>query len=168
MVNKPMQLIDEFLVCASGVLNRQLNPNHITHSHHKAPHVAPKLPLTYGAVYVFSLSNSSLVPAGPNRALKVGKVGAGAAPRFQYHHYGDSAPSTLAKAIKNNPILWPYIALPPNTKTIGDWMKQSLDRDSFFVLPCDDHDRVIALLEVFIKSRLGPIYEGSLSGKAKQ
>jgi hypothetical protein len=95
----------------------------------------------------------------------VGKVGPGSNPRFQNHHYGSNAPSTLAKAIANNPILWPYIGYSADIQNIGEWIRKNLDRDSFFVSSCDDHNNLIALLEVFVKARLGPIYEGSLGSK---
>lgn len=164
MVTQHVQLISDFLTAASTVLNQQLPANLITHAMHQAPHNIPRLPEGSGAVYVFSLPAVAAVPAGPNRVLKVGKAGARAAPRFQYHHYGVNAPSTLAKAIHNNQILWAYIGYPGNAVVTGDWMKQSLDRDSFFVAPCLDQDRIIGLLEVFVKARLGPVYEGSLKG----
>ncbi len=66
-----------------------------------APHEPHSLPPGKCAVYVFSVSAShgSGCPAGPHRALKVGKAGLNSNARFKSQHYNPrSARHTLAGA----------------------------------------------------------------------
>jgi hypothetical protein len=68
-----------------------------------APHRPPsRLRAGSTAVYVFSLSPDygTTCAAGPNRVLKVGKVGMNSAPRFCYQHYSPGwARSNLAGSL---------------------------------------------------------------------
>ena len=143
----------------------ELPPNAISHDGSVAPHRTYDLPAGKGAVYVFTLPAGASAPAGPNRALKVGKAGPNSNARFRYQHYkSGTANSTLAGAIENNPILHSYIGLRETPKDVGAWIKQSTDRDNFYVI--GDRRDVLGMLEVFLKGRLGPVFEGSLSSNA--
>ena len=113
------------------------------------------------AVYVFSLSRDNKSPAGPNRALKVGKVGPNSGPRFKYQHYkSGSANSTLTGAIENNRILWGYLGIEEGNVDFGNWLKTNSDRDHFFL--DGSQMEILSLLEVYTRGILGPIFEGSL------
>lgn len=131
--------------------------------HLLAPHVPARLPSGKGAVYVFSLSAQfgahSL--AGAHRVLKVGKVGPNSNNRFQYqHHSATAAVSTLAASLLRNPVLWPCLGdLDIASDSVGEWMKQHLDRDHFFTAG-EDRD-LRSMLEVYLRARLGPVFEGS-------
>jgi len=127
-----------------------------------APHKQPHLPLGHGAVYVFSLSEQygSGCPAGAGRVLKVGRAGARSDPRFYSHHYNVSSRSTLAKSLLKYPVLWPWLGI----STLGEadvktWMMTNLDRTHFFVP--DGHEEVLATFEVFVRARVGSVFEGS-------
>ena len=129
----------------------------------KGPHEPPDLPKGKCAVYVFSLSEANRSSAGPNKVLKVGKVGQNSGPRFKYQHYNPGAAnSTLAGAIKNNKILWNYLGVNKHPLDFGEWIKTNTDRDHFFM----DMARMdlMPFLEVYIKGVLGPIFEGSIKG----
>ena len=159
MIDAP-ELLDDF---SRACAEQGMAVVDIEHGRALAPHVPPSLPSGKGAVYVFSLSGrwGARSPAGPNRVLKVGKVGANSNPRFQYQHYNPrSAMSTLASSLLANRVLWPYLGNPNISETtIGVWMKQHLDRDHFFVAAAEADVR--SMLEVYLRARLGPVFEGS-------
>src|SRR5438132_1513548 len=71
MIETPDDLVGEF---ASALDDPALA---IRHEGQPAPHQPHGLPMGFGAVYVFSLSSryGAGCPAGPNRVLKVGRVG---------------------------------------------------------------------------------------------
>ena len=153
------QLLDDFSrACAKQGM---VVPD-IEHGRALAPHVPPSLRSGKGAVYVFSLSErwGERSPAGPHRVLKVGKVGANSNPRFQYQHYNPrSTRSSLASALLQNRVLWPYLGNPSISESnIGDWVKEHLDRDHFFVAAAEADAR--SMLEVYLRARLGPVFEG--------
>jgi hypothetical protein len=130
--------------------------------HLAAPHCPPsKLPGGCTAVYVFSLSAAygATVPAGPNRVLKVGKVGANSAPRFCSQHYlPRSANSNLAKSLLAEKILWPYLGIDHLEESgIKAWMCEHLERDHVFVAGQPGLEREI---ERYFRGRLGPVFEG--------
>jgi hypothetical protein len=165
MVEEPKRLIEEFAVAIREKCGIDLPLNAISHDGSPAPHRTHDLPAGKGAVYVFTLPANANAPAGPNRALKVGKAGPNSNARFRYQHYkSGTANSTLAGAIENNPILHRYIGLRETPDEVGAWIKQSTDRDNFYVV--GDRRDVLGILEVFIKGRLGPVFEGSLSSNA--
>lgn len=165
MIENPRQIIEDFVLAVQKACGKSIAPHEITHECLVAPHDSKNLPAGKGAVYVFTLSQSSKSVAGPNRALKVGKAGPNSNARFRYQHYrSGSAKSTLAGAIENNPILHSYIGLDRAPADIGAWIRQNTDRDNFYV----DADRkdILSMLELYLKGRLGPVFEGSLSASS--
>jgi len=162
MIKGAEELIRDFVITIRNRYSINVSEDEIVHEHLEAPHVPTNLPVGKAAVYVFSMPANSIVPAGPNRALKVGKAGPNSNARFQYQHYkSGSANSTLAGAIENNLVLQSYIGLDQTPRNVGSWIQKNIDRDNFFVdgLRKD----LLSLLEVYLKGRLGPIFEGSLS-----
>lgn len=135
-------------------LGRKLN-NRLDFSSWPAPHKPIGPPKGASNVYVFYLG----MPDAPKRVLKVGKAGPKSAPRYHNHHYNFSAPSTLAKAILHNPILWPDLGIGKITKEeVGDWIKRNTTRLNFHLSP--DDGNMLPLLEVFLRGRLSPMMEG--------
>ena len=135
----------------------------IRHEVLRAPHrQAGKLPMGYGATYVFSLSAAygSMCPAGANRILKVGKVGANSSPRFTSQHYfPNSNGSTLAKSLLVERVLWQYLGIVDLDEfAVKAWMLENLERDNFYV-PSTDAG-VERELERYLRGRLGPVFEG--------
>ena len=165
MVAEPTRLIEEFVDAIREKCGIELASDAISHDGSVAPHRTHELPAGKGAVYVFTLPANAKAPAGPNRALKVGKAGPNSNARFRYQHYkSGTANSTLAGAIENNPILHQYIGLRETPEDVGAWIKQGTDRDNFYVI--GDRRDILGMLEVFLKGRLGPVFEGSLSSNA--
>lgn len=161
MIESPERLLRDFRESASTA-GWRCDDNAISHQLEAAPHSPRPLPRGKCAVYVFSLSASHgcRCPAGPNRVLKVGKVGPNSNPRFQAQHYNPrSAQSTLAGSLIRSVILWPYLGITGLTETeAGDWIKRHTDRDHFFL----DGNRTDLLdeLERYVRARLGPAFEG--------
>ena len=127
----------------------------ITHECRNCPHEAGNLPVDMQAVYVFSL------PDPPYEVLKVGKVGPKSHARFTSHHYNPySSISNLSKSLLGDTVFWQGINIPPpDSARIGDWIRQNVDRDNFF-LPAQKGSYALALLEIFLQCRLHPAYEG--------
>jgi hypothetical protein len=116
------------------------------------------------AVYVFALSAAAgqSAPCGSGTVLKVGKAGPNSAARFRYMHYNPgSSNSNLAKSLITHPILWPWLGIQSLTvESVGDWIRASLDRTDFFIpAGCP---QVLATLEVYIRARVGSVFEGAL------
>lgn len=135
----------------------------IAHEVHHAPHRPPSaLPGDCAATYVFSLSSSygGTCSAGPNRVLKVGKVGAKSSARFCSQHYlPNSASSNLAKSLISERVLWPYLGIDQlDESNVRAWMLANLERDHFFV-PAG-HPGMERELERYLRGRLGPVFEG--------
>jgi len=134
----------------------------LTHELLRAPHRPPSsLPTGMCAVYIFSLSESygETCAAGPNRVLKVGKVGSNSAPRFCSQHYSpNSANSNLAKSLLKDRVLWPYLGINELSEgNVKDWMLKNLDRDHIFVTKDSGLEREI---EKFFRGHFGPVFEG--------
>ena len=164
MVEAPDRIIEDFCHALREKCGEHVSPGEIKHEYLRAPHVAGDLPSGMGAVYVFTLPGSSEAPAGPHRALKAGKAGPKSNPRFKTQHYRGSAPSTLKDAIENNPILFDILGIDALPMHIGDWICKNTDRDNFFV--DGSRKQLLSFLDIYIKARLGPVFEGSLSSKA--
>jgi hypothetical protein len=127
------QLISDFARDLRLQLGVTADLSQISHDCWTAPHKAKPLRAGCGAVYVFSLSRDAAVPAGAGRILKIGKAGANSNARFQHQHYSPgSAMSTLAVAILNNPLLWPYIGYSTAIADVGTWIRENTDRDNFY------------------------------------
>jgi hypothetical protein len=160
MVDVP-RMLDEFREAALhlGLLSEGVL---LSHEHLQAPHRPPsRLRAESTAVYVFSLNAAygTTCPAGPNRVLKVGKVGAKSAARFCSQHYlPESAGSNLAKSLLNERVLWPYLGIDQLDRSgIRAWMCAHLDRDHIFVTGQPGLEREI---ERYLRGRLGPVFEG--------
>jgi hypothetical protein len=128
----------------------------------RAPHHHPALPGGFGAVYIFALAYDygESTPAGPGAVLKVGRVGPASGPRFTYQHYGSAAPSTLAKSLVRYRIMWPWLGIDAMDKSsVKSWMLRRLDRGHLYV-PAG-HDLVLASLEVYVRARVGSVFEGA-------
>jgi len=113
-------------------------------------------------VYVFALGQGAgaRAPAGSGTVLKVGRVGAASGPRFSYQHYGLGASSTLARSLLKYRVLWPWLGIAGlGERDVKTWMLSNLDRGHVFV-PGDRPD-VLASLEVYVRARVGSVFEGS-------
>jgi hypothetical protein len=155
------RLLTEFREAAIrvGLLESQV---HLRYESLVAPHRPPsKLPTASTAVYTFYLSSAygASCPAGPNRVLKVGKVGANSSARFCSQHYlPESAGSNLAKSLLNERMLWPYLGIDHlDANSIKLWMCEHLDRDHIFVVGQPGLEREV---ERYFRGRLGPVFGG--------
>jgi hypothetical protein len=134
-----------------------------------APHQKPVLPPGEGAVYVFAISAAygRLAPCGPGTVLKVGRIGPNNKRRFRHSHYIPTARtiSTLARSLLAHPILWPWLGIHDlDAEIVENWMLTNLDRFHFF-MP-GDCARVRAAMEVYIRARVGSVFEGASAGSA--
>lgn len=161
VIVQPDSLVSEFAEAASMAQIAGW-PCPIRHDVLAAPHRQPSLPPGFAAVYAFSLSEESGMrsPAGIHRVLKVGKVGANSDARFRSQHYGFSAGSTLAKSLMTHQVLWPWLGIDQlDRNTAKAWMLMNLDRDHFF-MP-DGRGDVLAAFEVYLRARVGSVFEGA-------
>lgn len=160
VLEDPNALLAEFVVAARAAGLGEWS-GRLDHECLKAPHSTPRF-RHCPAVYVFSLSPQygSQVPAGANRVLKVGKVGANSAARFTSQHYlPNSAMSNLAKSLLTERVLWPFLGINELTpQTVRAWMFNNLERDHVFV-PVDAGG-LARDLERYLRGRLGPVFEG--------
>ena len=163
MITIADQLIGEFIAAVNKRFGIPIPDGSIVQDAWPAPHKAKDLPAGVGAVYVFSLPDKTTSVLGSGRALKVGKVGPNSNPRFRYQHYkSGSAQSTLAGAIENNRLLWDVLGFNEAlSESAGDWIRTFTDRQNFYVQ--ESRRELIGPLEVYLKARLGPDFEGPLS-----
>lgn len=90
----------------------------------------------------------------------MGKVGAPGGPRYSSQHYMLSARSTLATGLLRCRVLWPWLGIAElDRATVKPWMLANLERTHPFVP--GDRREVLAELEVFIRARVGSVFEGS-------
>jgi hypothetical protein len=77
------------------------------------------------------------------------------------HYNPGSSNSNLAKSLLTHPILWPWLGIQSLTvESVGDWIRASVDRTDFFIpAGCP---QVLATLEVYIRARVGSVFEGAL------
>ena len=134
-----------------------------------APHQKPVLPHGEGAVYVFAISAAygRSAPCGPGTVLKVGRVGPNNKRRFRHSHYLPTARtiSTLAQSLLAHPILWPWLGIQHlDAAIVESWMLTNLDRFHFF-MP-GDCAGVRAAMEVYVRARVGSVFEGASAGSA--
>jgi hypothetical protein len=161
MLTDPEAIVAEFAAAAS-IARVEGWPCKIRAEILPAPHQYPRLPPGFGAVYVFALGSDygSGTQAGTGAVLKVGRVGPASGPRFTYQHYGSSAPSTLAKSLVRYRIMWPWLGIDElDDSTVKVWMLTHLDRAHFYVAA--GHDAVLASLEVYVRARVGSVFEGA-------
>jgi|GEM_PF-1095987 hypothetical protein len=161
MIINPQQIITDFCLALYKQYKIQLHQNSIQHQFIAPPHSGLRLPKGQCACYVFSLTGNSNPPAGPNKVLKVGRIGPNSATRFISQHYNpDSAGSNLAGAIANNRLLWDYIGLAGPLTDYGQWINSKTDRDHFFLNA--QNNNLLPFLEVYLKAICGPVFEGSM------
>lgn len=161
MLTEPRTLVTDFASAASAA-GLEGWPCDIATEVLPAPHRPPVLRTGFGAVYVFALGSDygRETPAGPGAVLKVGRVGPASGPRFSYQHYGSSARSTLAKSLVRYKIMWPWLGIDMiDDLAVKSWMLRHLDRAHFYV-PAG-HDVVLASLEVYVRARVGSVFEGA-------
>jgi len=161
VIDNPEKLLDDFVKAAQRA-SLPCERRTITHEVQPAPHEPHALPRGKCAVYVFSLSApyGKCCPAGAHRVLKLGKAGPNSSARFQSQHYDPSrAPSTLATALVNSTILWPYLGITEvDAAEVGRWIKKNVDRDNFYLDVAENN--LLGELERYIKGRSGPVFEG--------
>lgn len=99
--------------------------------------------------------------AGAGTVLKVGKAGPNSDARFRTQHYlPNSAGSVLAKSLVSHPFLWSWLGIQAvDQASVRAWMLSSLDRYHFLV-PADQ-PAVLHALEVYIRARVGSVFEGA-------
>jgi hypothetical protein len=161
VIQNPEALIAGFIEAALHTSLIQAPPA-LRHELLRAPHRPPSsLPAGQAAVYVFSLRTEygSACPAGPNRVLKVGKVGPNSAPRFCSQHYNPgSSNSNLAKSLLNERVLWPFLGVTTlDALNVKAWMMTNIDRDHIFVPAGTNLEREV---ERYLRGWLGPAFEG--------
>jgi hypothetical protein len=154
------QLVGDFSAAAE-VLDLFGWPCQLRHELLPAPHKPRNLPTGHGAVYAFALGGATTSAAGAGMVLKVGKVGPNSDNRFRYQHYSpSSAGSNLAMSLIGHPVVWPWLGIERLDATnIKDWRTTSLDRLHIFVP--GDRPQVRAVLELYVRARIGSVFEGS-------
>jgi hypothetical protein len=76
------------------------------------------------------------------------------------HYSPGSSNSNLAKSLLAHPILWPWLGIKNLTvASAGDWIRANMDRTDFFVP--GGYPQVLAALEVYIRARVGSVFEGA-------
>ena len=151
--NEPADLVEDFLKVAA-LAGCPIPPSSISYEEGANAHRAT-LPKGKMACYVF---------VGPDRCLKVGKVGPNSGPRFSYQHYdAASSNSNLAKSLlSSRPPHRPFSDADPIDETsVGDWIRSNTRRANFYLdaaLP----PFALSLLEAFLQCRLRPVFEGRL------
>jgi hypothetical protein len=76
------------------------------------------------------------------------------------HYNPGSSNSNLAKSLLAHPILWSWLGIQDlASDSVGDWIRNNLDRTNFF-LP-GGRPQVLATLEVYIRARVGSVFEGA-------
>lgn len=163
VIHSPDDFLEGFLLAAEkcGLFGGGA-PTGLWHQALVAPHKPVKLPPGFCAVYIFSLAEQygSACPAGANRVLKVGKVGANSSARFSSQHYlSRSSRSNLANSLLTERVLWTYLGIDHlDELTVKSWMMKNLDRDHFFVP--EIHAGLERELERYLRGHLGPVFEG--------
>ena len=126
-----------------------------------APHHPPSsLPTGMQAVYCFILGD---------QCLKVGKAGPNSAARYVSHHYGASAPSTLAKSIASARDAAMQVlrrnqrdALDTtDIRSVGAWIRNNTGRLNVLA-PASAGPNALSLIEAFLQCRLKPLFEGAV------
>lgn len=152
------ELKDAF-VAASRLARIEVEPDEVQIEIVRAPHRRPaSLPHASQVVYCFLLGEG---------CLKVGKAGPKTQARFTSQHYGDYAPSTLAKSILKDRSRMMHL-VPEGVKTeiealhlgsVGAWLEKNTERLHVF-LPISAPPCVLDFAEAFLQCWLRPIYEG--------
>ncbi len=116
-------------------------------------------------MFAVSAAYGALSAMRPGIVLKVGRVGPKNNQRFMRSHYNPHTPtiSTLAQSLLAHPIMWPWLGIEHlDAETVEDWMLGNLDRFHFFM--AGDRPHVRAALEVYVRARVGSVFEGASIG----
>ncbi len=138
-------------VSVASLAGDPISLREISAEYESAPHRPPaRLPAGKMAVYGFW---------GDGTWLKIGKVGPNSNARYTSQHYlADSARSTLAGSLRNDPRMRGVVDFDPAVP--GVWIKASTHRVNI-LLPVHRSRRLLGLLEAFLHVRLRPRYEES-------
>ena len=148
------KLISDFIEVAT-LSGMAVSLGDVEHSVHPAPHRRPSsLPRGKKAVYVFTAGEV---------CLKVGKAGTRSAARFTSQHYSPSSSrSNLAKSLLTDSAQRQCLGCDASAGTIGPWIEAHTTRHHFF-LDERQPEELLALLEVFLRCKLRPIFEGPVT-----
>ena len=162
-IMNPTELLRDF---SQAIAVEGIPVPEITHSLFTAGSAHQKcqrgLPQGMHLVYVFSLGQAfgSTCPAGPHRALRVGKATSVGRLTQNYIHYPSA--KALPSKLSTYRILWPLIGLAHVGPAMGtnwtNWIESNLDRDQFEI-PVGNV-AVVSWLEKYIRARVSPIFEG--------
>lgn len=134
---------------ALALAHISIHPSEIDVNFSAAPHTPPtSLPNGKFAVYVFVFGE---------RCLKVGKAGGKSAARFCSQHYGDNAPSTLAKSILKNQDKLNIHGV--DKENVKKWIVDNTSRVNF-LLDAKYGPVVLSFFEAFVQCRMRPEFEG--------
>lgn len=152
---KEIKDIMQEIVCLTNSLNHKISSKDYFIEDCGCPHDPAKIDLKSGcgAVYLFFYQGE---------ALKIGKANPGSAVRFKYHHYGFSAPSTLARSVCSDA---QFIALGVNRTNVKSWLKQNTYRINIQVSG-NDIEAATELIEAVLHYQFRPRYEGALNNTA--
>ncbi len=170
-VSNPKSLITEFSNAFKKKHGNAVTINHqfsAAGQSHTVARITP--PDDEAWVYVFSTTVSAQIPAGANRALRVGRT---ASFGRLSQHYGAAGMTAngLVQQLSSQYFHWAYLGLDQNAESMnssiqgqgwkatwGNWVKNNLDRDIFIL----NRGQTAALheLEKFMRGRLGPVFEG--------
>jgi hypothetical protein len=142
--------IDAFFTVAS-LARSPLTTDDVRVEFLSAPHKPPsRLPSGKMAVYAFWFNGEW---------LKIGMAGPNSNARYTSQHYSpNSAMSTLAKSLQNDPEM--ARRFDANTKAVGEWMRANCNRVNILLDARQDR-LLLAMLEAFLHLRLKPRYERS-------
>lgn len=117
------------------------------------PHIQPKLPKGYSAVYIFVYENGN-----EYEFLKIGKANSKSAARFNYQHYGFSVPSTLAKSLCSDE---EFKSKGINEDNVKNWMLNNLHRINI-LLDSTCGKAATELVESVFHYKFRPRFEGNI------
>ena len=151
--------LKEAFIAAARLARIEVKPSDVRIELVPAPHRWPNsLPLGSQAVYCFLLGEG---------CLKVGKAGPKTQARFTGQHYGDNAPSTLAKSIiKDRSRMTQLVPEASRTEfealqlgSVGGWLEKNTARLHLFI-PDSAPSCALDFAEAFLQCWLRPVYEG--------
>lgn len=149
-VREKMQFVEEI----THRLGDNLNEDDYYIEDMGCPHIQPKLPDGYSAVYLFVYEYKD----GSYELLKIGKVNSKSKARFTSQHYGLSAPSTLAKSICEDQ---EFKAMGIDKDCVKGWMIGNLRRINVYI-KTDCGKAMTELVEAVLHYAFRPRYEGDI------
>jgi hypothetical protein len=148
----------ETLISVARLSGVTLEPTDITIESLPAPHKRPRgIPSGKQVVYAFFLGSC---------CLKVGKAGPKTQARFTSQHYGENAPSTLAKSILKEKSLMSGLLEDGRrneiefltSDSVGRWIETNTARVHVFI-PVSVGSFILGLFESFLQCRFNPLFE---------